>query len=193
MTLRVALTAAVTATALALSAAPAAAATTTVTDPTKDVWLFDGVSTWSAAASKVNTDLVRTYVKHGTDKVLVRGTYVSLAKSGPPLTFVARVRTDEGVVRILTVDTITSLSGTVTMSTAKGSAVACSGLSRTVDYAAEQVTVSFPRSCISKPAWVQVATMAWSQADGDQSMYFDNGKGTGHSTSPSWSGKVLAG
>ena len=194
--MRVSLSRAALASAAALAAVlvPAGAASAqslTIKDHTGDVWKDtidqDGTETFTPAGSQLNTDLKRTFVKHTAHRVLLRGTYVELRKAGPSFMFGANLRTNEGLKRAVTVDTLSGRA-TAELTRKDGTPVACKGLRHSIDYAANQVTVSFPRTCLSNPRWLQAAVAAISMTDAD--FYVDNGQNETHREPWQWSARI---
>ncbi|MGZ4437721.1 MAG: hypothetical protein ACXVWU_00195 [Nocardioides sp.] len=198
--LRAALPAVVAALVVTVTAGAASAASLTVKDPTGDTWqdtTTGSGDSYKAAGSHANTDLVRTVVRHTTTRLVVRATYADLTKSGPRLLFFFRLRTNEGLRRDSGVDTVGSLSGTQHLTKPNGSSnLPCKGLSHTVDYSLNQVTVSIPRSCLSNPRWVQVVIGAMTLSGDPSVVYLDNGQNTTSNdpTNPAlWTKRVYKG
>lgn len=193
---RAALTALAAAGLLVATAGAASAETVASKDATGDTWHDDvstGTDVYTPAGSTVNTDLVRTVVKHTATSVVVRGTFAELTKTGRNTIFYVRLRTNEGLRRDTGVDTLSSNAGTQHFTKPNGdSNLPCKGLTHSVDYVANQMTVTIPRACLSKPRWVQFVSGAASiSADGDAVV--DNGQDatSNDPTSPAhWSPRI---
>jgi hypothetical protein len=131
-------------------------------------------------------------VRHGARRVIVKATYVELRRSADPLFLMFEVRTNEGLKRQVRVETMSSPKGSSMFSKPNGTDVRCSGLSHAVDYAANTVTVSVPRSCLSGPRWVQLLVGAISMSpQGDA--YVDNGHNATSDEPKTWSARVRKG
>ena len=63
--------------------------------------------------------------------------------------------------------------GKVTMRTVHDKKVACSHLSRKIDYADDKITVGVPRSCLGRPSVVKVGT--FTMVGTDSRVYYDDG------------------
>ena len=189
---RAALTALAAAGVLVATAGAASAETLTIKDHVGDTWKdtlnADGTETYTPAGSQLNTDLQRTVVRHTATRVIIRATYAELKKSGPKFLFGADLRTNEGLRRSVTVDTMSGAGSTATMTKPSGAPVTCAGIRHSIDYTANQVTVSFPRSCVSSPRWIQVRDGAVSSTDTD--FYVDNGANTTHNQPTQWSVRI---
>ncbi|GGO90837.1 hypothetical protein GCM10011584_23550 [Nocardioides phosphati] len=107
-------------------------------------------------ATQAQPDVLRVVATHTTDRVKVTARYAEL---GPGLTkaHVLRVVTNEGLHRHFAVVTD---SGHVVVKEmdrdSDGSKVSCTGLRQSIDYTANTVAMSIPRSCLSSPRWVRV-------------------------------------
>lgn len=140
----------------------ASAETLALVDATEDTYRYDMESgTYVAAGSQVNVDLARMVVKHTDRRVLVKARYAELRRSGNDIMFLLRVRTNEGIKRDLTVETIMSgWKGSAMIDKPNGDEVKCRGLRHDIDYDANVLTVSAPRTCFSKPRWVEAFVAA---------------------------------
>jgi hypothetical protein len=181
--------------ALVVPAGAASAATLSIGDATGDTFLgqYDEASdttTYEPAGSQGNVDLEKVVVKHTAKAVVAKATYTDLARSGHQFMYALRLRTNEGVKRDVNVDTLFSgWKGNVTLSKANGSEVRCRGLSHAIDYAADTVTVSVPRRCLSAPRWVQAFTAAIGFSEtGD--FYIDHGHRADMVEKVTWSPRI---
>jgi hypothetical protein len=177
---------------LVATAGAASAETLTVTDHVGDTWKdtvnADGTETYTPAGSALNTDLKRTVVRHTATRVVIRATYAELKKSGPKFLFGADLRTNEGLRRSVTVDTMSGTGSKAKMTKLNGQPVTCAGIRHSIDWTANQVTVSFPRACVSQPRWIQVRDGAVSMTDTD--FFVDNGANTTHQEPTQWSARI---
>lgn len=187
--------------AVLLPASPATAATLAYGDPTGDVWrsTFDVESeqeTIEPAGSPVNADLVRTTVRHTATKVVLKGRYADLQKAENRYLFGVELRTDEGLKREIGVETLSrpGWGGTPYFAKRDGE-TPCRGLGHSIDYATETVTVTVPRTCLSKPRWVQVRSMSVAFEEGGEvfSAFVDSGHDETADEPREWSGKVRRG
>lgn len=189
---------AVTITATLLPAPAASAATLAAPDAAGDVWksTFDpqtAEETVEPAGSQVNVDLVRTVVKHTDTRLVVVARYADLAKSTNRFFVYSQLRTDEGVKRDIGIDATMRWSGTAFLMGPRGE-VRCDGLRHSVDYAADVATVSVPRSCLSKPRWVQTRTGAIGfPADGAGDEAYLDSASDDTADEPSWTARVRRG
>jgi hypothetical protein len=68
----------------------------------------------------------------------------------------------------------------------------CRGITHTVDYARETISVSVPRSCLGNPRWVQVTPGAVGMTPAGD-VYVDNGYDSTSNEPTRWSAKVKRG
>lgn len=135
------------------------------TDPAADMVLYAAMATKATAAPEAaNADVVSSEIRHGDLKVKLRLSMSEL-----------KVAADEAVHVVWLVDTneLKHFTVSVYISDGKragdwqlrnrsgGASVRCA-LTHTVDYSANTVGVTVPRSCLSNPRWVR--TGAWSTA-----------------------------
>lgn len=190
------ITAAVTAALLPPSAA--SAATFSNGDMVGDVveTTYDpdtGEETVHPAGSETNVDLNRVVLRHTATRVVLIASYETLVRSTNRFFVFAEVRTHEGVRRDLGIDTSGRWAGTAfIMRSARD--VRCPGLRHEIDYAADTAMVSVPRSCLSRPRWVQARVGAFGipeGGDGNQ-MFYDAGR-NGSTDTPRWTARVARG
>jgi len=179
-------------TAVIAASVPAHAAKLVLTDPAGDVWAQAETST--QIGTRVNGDLVKTVVNHTAKRVVVKAKYTDLRKTADTFGFIYYLRTNEGVRRGVDVLAGPGHRRGVSELT-KGRAdkkVACAGLTHAVDYTANTVTLSVPRSCLSNPRWVQVQPGAVTLSSSDFAFTIDDAQST--SSEPhTWSAKVRRG
>lgn len=157
-------------------AGPAVAGTYTHQDPAKDVTLTGPFNVSTVPANK-EADITKVSVTHSATSVrsvttlrditkndLHRFITTLRLKNGSKFkTFQAVLATDDG-----------NPQSDLTLYTGAGDPVSCPGLSSTVDFQKDVATITVPRSCIGKPAWVKAAVVAeWIPNHDDY--YFDNG------------------
>jgi hypothetical protein len=187
--LRTALSATALATTAVIAAAvPAHAAKLVLTDPAGDVW--GGTEAPAQIGTRVNGDLVKTTVTHTARKVLVKAKYTDLAKNQDMLHFAYLVRTNENVKRIAAVTAWPGKrKGISEFSRPRGKA-ACNGMTHAIDYVADTVTISVPRTCLSNPRWVQIQA-AGGTVNGD--LYTIDDAQSTDAEPHAWSAKVRRG
>ncbi len=204
--LKAAIFATTVAAAVIAPAAAASAASTTVTDGTGDVWENTynpdtSSDVWTPTESAYNTDVVSTVIKHNADRVTVKMTYNDLQKQPDvSISAVVNMRFDRGPRRFAFVDASPGSwrgSSQVFKDNAKtGPApVSCAGLSHTVDYAANTVTMSIPRTCLGSPRWIEANVLSRSTGGLNQDVQrnlFDNGQRAGHGDG-GWSARLRRG
>jgi hypothetical protein len=167
-------TVAVLATGLALTSAAAGADTRYDTDRTDDVSVFlPSAETAVPAPGQVNGDVLRARLWHSSTRMGVKVVFKDLARTGALRGDFLRLVTKEGVKR--EVDVLAapgSWAGRAEMDRPNGDRVRCAVAHHT-DYAADVVTISVPRSCLSNPRWVRMGYGAITSPDG-ATMYVDD-------------------
>jgi hypothetical protein len=187
-------------------ATAASAQSATITDSEGDVWqIFSDYSTgetaYTAAGSQTNVDVLSTVVTHTGRRVNATLTYTDLAKEGARPSAVVLMRFDSGPQRFAVVDTSGSWKGKdVLVKNGKnsGGPVACAGFTHEIDYTANTIVMSVPRSCLGSPTWVEASVMSQGWIEGGETeetstSFFDNGAKPGHSYTPTWTGKIRKG
>ena len=184
--------------------APAAAASArslTIDDSTADTWenVYNPDTQsddWFAAGSMLNTDITKTVVKHSTNKIIITTTFYDLKAKDARYGVVDRLRFDHGPKVVADVDTNGKWKGQAYLFTDhSGEQIKCAGLTHAIDYTADTVQVSIPRSCVGKPAWAEVAEFSVSNVTDDAGTthsYIDDAATAGHKFG-SWSDKVRRG
>lgn len=195
---RAALTTAV-AVVVALPAA-ASAASLTIDDATGDTYLatYDEATdteSFEPAGSQVNVDLDKTVVKHKSGAVVVKAKYAELKRDDKVIFFGVELRTDEGLKRETGVFTFARAKGDSYMATGSGMKdVKCPGLAHEIDYAADLLSLTIPRSCLSRPKWVQARVGSVGLEDSQSNdAYVDNGHNATSNEPKTWSDKVRRG
>jgi hypothetical protein len=143
---------------LALGTAGAASAQSlTINDARGDVKAFDmDTDEPTATTGTVNGDALRTVLRHADRQVFVRVKFADLRRTGDGRADFVRVVTNEGVRRDIWVSAGPGMwRGQAQMTRPNGRSVACKVAHR-IDYDTNVTTVSFPRSCVSDPRWVQL-------------------------------------
>lgn len=183
--------------------APAAAASArslTINDSTADTWedVYDpssGTETWTEAGSQLNVDVIKTVVKHSATRISFTVTYDDLKARDVRYGLVDRMRFDQGPKADVIVDATGKWKGQVSLAEDKtGSRISCPGLTHEIDYTANTVAVSVPRSCVGKPAWVEIGEfgVGFHSDDAGDHQYVDNAETDGHGYA-SWSAKIRRG
>jgi hypothetical protein len=88
------------------------------------------------------------------------------------------------------------------MGTLQGGSARCSGMSHTIDYTRNKVTLTVPRSCLGRPRWVEVAESTVRVEDTSSSstdptaslnLYIDDAFSPYFTSNTHWSPKVHRG
>jgi len=183
--------------------APAAAASArslTIDDSTADTWenVYNPDTQsddWLAAGSKLNTDITKTVVKHSANKITITATFDDLKAKDAGYGLVDRLRFDHGPKVVANVDANGKWKGQAALYTNhSGQQIDCAGLTHAIDYTANTVEISIPRSCVGKPTWVEVAEFSVSNVSDDTTThsYIDDA-GTDSHGFGTWSDKVRRG
>ena len=161
MLVRTALVAAATAALTIVPLTAANAQTWRHTDTTGDVQSVVGDADPTPAPDAVDPDATSVRVSHGPGKVTIRTQYQDLAKASDGFyAFFFQLRTNERVNRQLEVDAGPGMwRGQLSFGSPRKK-LHCRGLARSIDYTANTVTVTVPRSCLSNPRWVQIGDAA---------------------------------
>lgn len=151
-----------------------------ISDPAGDVssWRPDDV--WSPAPTRWFGDVVSTRLRHTDYRVWIRFRFADLAQvDGEELAINLRVKTDEGLRRLVSVQTGPGWwdGRDAWMAKASGREIECAGLISRFDYDRDVVRFGIPRGCLSNPAWVQVKanvqTRTWG-GEGGSDYYVDD-------------------
>lgn len=153
---------------LTLTSTAAGADTRYNTDHTDDVSVFlPSAETAVPAPGQVNGDVLRSRMWHSSTRVGVKVVFKDLARTGALRGDFLRLVTNEGVRReVGVIAGPGSWAGQAEMDRPNGDRVRCSVAHHT-DYAANVVTISVPRSCLSNPRWVRMGYGAITSPDGD--------------------------
>lgn len=183
---------------IVLAPTPAFAQKLAISDGQGDAWeeTLDpatGSYTYTPAGSPVNSDILRTVVRHRTHSVQVRTVFADLRNNDQGVIDGTKIRTNEGLHREVWLTKEGGTTGSqAALLTPRGRKVSCPGLSKSIDWAGDTVTVTVPRSCLSAPRWVQVVNAAGNYATGDMHSYLDvAGKADYRFTG--WSAKIHRG
>lgn len=176
----------------------ASAATLATPDAVGDVWrsTYDqdtGEETVEPAGTQLNVDLERTVLRHTATRLVLVGSYAQLERSTNRFFLFSEVRTNEGIRRDLGVDTTMRWGGTAFLMGPRGE-VRCPGLRHDIDYAADTVTVSVPRGCLSDPRWVQgrIGGFAFPEKGDGSEAYLDSASDD-TADEPTWTPRVRRG
>jgi hypothetical protein len=106
-------------------------------------------------AARTNGDVVSSSVAHKSRKVVMRMQFRDIAWDSEVNAYLFKLRTGS-MTRYVTVYASDGFrGGRAQMTKTNGKRVSCH-LRRSIDYTANNVTVSVPRSCLGKPRWVKV-------------------------------------
>jgi hypothetical protein len=205
-TLKAGLVAATLAVAVVGPSTAAFAQSATIEDGAGDVWenTYDPTTdsdVWTATESAYNTDVVSTVIRHNARRVNILVTYNDLQKQPDvSISSVVTLRFNEGPRRSVFVDAWPGAwkgSSSVFKLNAKtgGAPVSCDGLSHVIDFTANTVAMSVPRSCLGSPTWLEANVVTRSSGNLDQEVQrnlFDNGQSSGH-TDGGWSTRLRRG
>lgn len=131
-------------------------------DPTGDVWtIAEGEGEeWVSAGDVPTADTTRGVVRHGRFNVVVRMTYTNLRRVDPQsYSAVIRSRRQYGAVFVSAGPG--RWKGRHQLVGGDYSPVRCTRLSHSIDYDAERVVVSVPRSCLGRPRWVRAGLQSF--------------------------------
>ena len=131
-------------------------------DPEGDVWRNG--ETLAPAGIGTNVDLHVTDVRHGRNAVTVKATYYELKKTGNDFIFVFYSQYREnGETEYLRVDIVAGpgrRSGESLLSRPLDKPEVCEGLTNSVDYSADTVSLRIPRECFENPRWIRFVAEA---------------------------------
>lgn len=152
---------------LVLAPTVAHAQVTAVDDGTDDLWVRvmdpeTGEESWAEAVADVNIDVTRAVVKHTAKRIAVTVTYLDLEKGGAfHSSYWSYFKLADG--RRAAVSVSNGEDGAewayITIQKEPGGGydknLECPGLTFAWEWSADTMTVSFPRSCYDKPAWLR--------------------------------------
>lgn len=159
--------AALCAAAVAISPPSARAGTLTEPDAVGDMVTFDESDAVVPIPERSLNDVSSTRLTHRANRVAIRVDYVDLKRGGDVQGLFIPVVTNEGVRRYLEVVAYQRRwSGVTEMYSGKWRDVGCDRVRHSIDYEANTLKVSFPRTCVSNPRWVKFRVAAYAQGDG---------------------------
>jgi len=185
--LKAALLTTTVAVAILAPAGAASAASVTLDDAKGDTWeeIQTGEApTYVKQGSRANVDVNKTVVNHLSRKLHFTVKYHTLKSSGTRFGLVQRMNFDEGDSMFLGLETFGSWKGDLQLFTGENNdEVDCEGAEHDIDYAADRIEITIPRSCLGAPKWVKVGGYSFgSVPDGDDFLYvYDNTLKSGHS------------
>lgn len=131
-------------------------------DPTGDVWAIgDGeYDEWVSAGDVPTADVVRAVVRHGPYNVVVKMNFTNLRRVEAQ-SYTAGIVSRRWYGAVFVSAGPGRWKGRQVLVDGNWSKVKCPRLSHSIDYDAEQVTMSVPRGCIGRPSagrpdWVKV-------------------------------------
>lgn len=110
------------------------------------------------APDNTDTDVSRVRVSHRTHRISLKTTLRDITASSGFVVY--DVRTDGRRYSVMQRLGRDRLFPAFDLSGANGGRVKCAGVRRTVDRTANRATVSIPRRCLGRPAWVRVGAGA---------------------------------
>jgi len=174
--------------------APSAAAELSADDGAGDVWeaFYDDagvLEAWVKAATVVNGDVISTQARHTARRIVFLTRYVSLVRAPGENRFVTqqRMRFADGSTASVQVHTSRRWIGESYLADDDtGSGMPCAGLRHRIDFDADTVRASFPRTCVDRPRWLRYAGLAYALSGSDTATgeddhnYLDNALNAGH-------------
>ena len=170
------------------------AASRSVDDGTGDVW----EPVWNAetgtvanveAGSVLNVDVDKVVVRHTARRIVVTTTYADLQKQEITLAASSRMRFDDGPAVGMMVDTWQKWSGETVLYKQSGMPIKCAGFDHAIDYTANTVQLSVPRSCVGDPRWVQVNYVGLGNVEDPESASgYRNYEDSAHHAGSGWNG-----
>jgi len=128
----------------------------TYADHTGDVVSFTGGSdTATPAPERVVGDIAASAVAHRRGSVTVKMRYRDLTRGDEIAAHLFVIRTSRMTRDVTVVAAQGYYGGRVVMTKPSGKKVSCR-IARKIDYVANTVTASVPRSCLGQPRWVKV-------------------------------------
>ena len=126
-------------------------------DPAGDVWsIGEGENAeWVSAGDLPAADVRRAVVRHGRNRVVVKMTFTDLRRAEPQF-YWATIASRRQFGALLVSTGLGRFKGRHQLVNGNFADVKCPRLSHRIDYAADRVTMSVPRSCLGRPRWVRV-------------------------------------
>lgn len=163
--------------AVSLTAGAAAAASLTVDDGRGDVWKFnmDAESEddlYVPAPGQKNGDVTRVVFRHTDKRVVMRSKFAELDAVGRSFGIAVRMRDQDGKKRLAYVETTRrDRAGSSALQTMRGKDIECN-VKHKVNYDKNVVKLSFPRTCVGNPRYLQFTTVDYLAMRSD--FYLDN-------------------
>jgi len=156
-----------------MSAGVASAREVLLRDAVGDMWLQDQQGNVSEAPNSQVGDVRQALFRHGQKNIVVRQRFVDLRRSGDYAQYVVRIESAKGIYRELRVEASSgSWAGKARVFNRRGDLVECS-TTHDIDYAANLVVMSLPRTCIGTPRTVR-ATASNYRSDVNHHFLMDN-------------------
>ena len=153
----------------------------TYSDHTGDVVSFTGDSdTPTPAPDRVIGDIAASAVAHRSSNVTLRMRYRDLARTDETAAHLFVIRTSKMTREVTVVAAQGFYGGRVIMTKLSGKTVSCR-ITRKIDYVANTVTVTVPRSCLGRPHWVKVgmASVVFTGMGSSDTQYVDDARTNG--------------
>lgn len=181
------------ATVLALFAPAAQAQELRLTDSTKDVWVSSGAGfTHTYAAESKLADVRWVQIGHGATRIVLTAKLVELTKQGAEVGLFVEFRTSSGLSRDARLSgQVGDRNGSVAFTSPTGKLLACD-TSHKINYVANTMMMSVPRSCLNNPSYVQFRSETSWVTDSTYDVYVDNPHNT-NLAFDGWSSRVRRG
>ncbi len=157
-----------------LAVGPAQAQKLSWVDAAKDVWRVDMGEVEEAptpAPKRTQADIRRVTVRHTDRAIVVRQSYVDLARKGAGLAVGGTIRTNTGLRRDFGIWAERGRwRGAAEMNGPRGP-VDCA-IGHQIDYDRNVTVVTIPRSCLKQPRWVKLQLGAISVAGSKQAAFY---------------------
>jgi len=167
-----------------MSAGVASAREVRLRDAVGDMWLQDQQGNVSEAPNSQVGDVRHALFRHSRKNIVVRQRFVDLRRSGDYAQYVVRIESAKGIYRELRVEASSgSWAGKARVFNRRGDLVECA-TSHDIDYVANVVVISLPRTCIGTPGTVR-ATASNYRSDVNHHFLMDNPHNT-ESSAQDW-------
>lgn len=165
---------------VATSAGAASAREVLLRDPAGDMWRRDLQGSISEAPNSHLGDVRRALFRHDQRKIVVRQRFVDLRRTGDYAQYAVRIESAAGTYREVRVEASRrSWAGRSRVFNRRGDRVECA-TTHDIDYAADVVVMTVPRTCIGTPGKVR-ATASNYRSDVNHHFLMDNPHNTGSS------------
>jgi hypothetical protein len=125
-------------------------------------------------------DITKVVVSHTDTRVVFVAAFNDLRRNDPTNAFFTRIVTNEGVKRDLMLFASPERPrGDIMFTRADGRPATCKGASRDIDYTANTVRLSAPRSCLSSPRWVKGGFGTYRYNTASENPFIDDGQRNG--------------